>query len=71
MMVSRALDRLQQEFPGLVIREVDIIVHPRTAWKNGVRMIPMLVCGEKRLSGVYLGSVRIREFLEECRAETS
>ncbi len=67
MMVNRALKKLQPEFPGVTVAEVDIVSHPVKAWKNGIRMIPALVAGEKTLSGVYLDSSRIREFLEDCR----
>ncbi len=67
MMVNRALKKLQSEFPEMTVTEVDIVSHPVKAWKNGIRMIPTLVAGEKTLSGVYLDSSRIREFLEDCR----
>ncbi len=67
MMVSRALKKLQPEFPEMTVTEVDIVSHPVNAWQDGIRMIPALVAGEKMLSGVYLGSSRIREFLEDCR----
>ncbi|VAW37844.1 hypothetical protein MNBD_DELTA04-1200 [hydrothermal vent metagenome] len=67
MMVNRALKKLQPEFPEMTVAEVDIVSHPVKAWENGIRMIPALVAGEKTLSGVYLGSSRIREFLEDCR----
>ncbi len=67
MMVRRALDKMRPEFPDLEIEEVDIIAHPRTAWKNSIRMIPTLVCGERRLSGIYLSSSQVRTFLDQCR----
>lgn len=67
MMVNRALKKLQPEFPEMTVTEVDIVSHPAVAWKNGIRMIPALVAGKKTLSGVYLSSSRIREFLEDCR----
>lgn len=51
----------------MTVTEVDIVSHPVNAWQDGIRMIPALVAGEKMLSGVYLGSSRIREFLEDCR----
>ncbi len=51
----------------MTVTEVDIVSHPVSAWQNGIRMIPAFVAGEKMLSGVYLDSSRIREFLEDCR----
>ncbi len=70
MMVRRALDTMQPDYPDLGIDEVDIVAHPRTAWKKGIRMIPTLVCGERRLSGIYLSSTQVRAFLEQCRDDT-
>ncbi|HFQ91157.1 MAG TPA: hypothetical protein ENK27_13880 [Desulfobulbus sp.] len=69
MMVRRALDRLQPEFPSLEVKEIDIMIHPGTAWKNNIRMIPTLVCGEQRLSGIYLSTARVRSFLARCRGD--
>jgi hypothetical protein len=63
MMVGRELTRLQQEFPKLEIEKVDILSSPARALKQGVRMIPTLQAGEDTLSGVFLSSARIREFI--------
>ena len=70
MMVRRVLDKLQPEFPNLALKEIDIVTHPGTAWKNGVRMIPTLVCGDRRLAGIYLSASRIRSFLAQCGQDT-
>ncbi|HDK44585.1 MAG TPA: hypothetical protein ENG91_08585 [Desulfobacteraceae bacterium] len=65
------MKKLLPEFPEMTVAEVDIVSHPARAWQNGIRMIPALVAGKKTLSGVYLGSSRIREFLQDCRREAA
>ena len=65
MLVSRALNKLLPEFPGLTVEEIDVVAHPATAWKNGVRMIPTLKAEGKTLSGVMLTTEQIRKFLLE------
>jgi len=63
MVVGRALNRLQRETNDFQVNEVDILAHPLAALKEGVKMIPTLQLGEKRLSGVFLNEKQIREFL--------
>lgn len=65
MMVSRALKKLLPEFPGLTVEEIDVVTHPATAFKNGVRMIPTLKAEEKTLSGIMLTTGQIKKFLQE------
>ncbi len=69
MMVRRALDKLRPEFPSLEVEEIDIVTHPGTAWDNKIRMIPTLVCGERRLAGIFLSGAQIRSFLNQCRQD--
>lgn len=63
MLVGRALKNLQREIPNLDIEEVDVVANPLTSWRAGIRMIPTLVKGEHRLSGVLLSEKQIRDFL--------
>lgn len=63
MIVGRELTRLQQEFPELRIEKVDILTSPGRALKDGVRMIPTLMTGDRKLSGIFLNSAAIREFV--------
>ena len=63
MMVGRELTKLQQEFPELGIEKVDILTSPGRAFKDGVRMIPTLKTGDGKLSGIFLSSAEIREFV--------
>jgi len=63
MLVDRELTKLDKEFPQLSIEKVDILTSPGRALKAGVKMIPTLQAGEKKLSGLFLGSGQIREFV--------
>jgi len=65
MMVGRALKKLQKEMGNFEIQQVDILRHPRTALQEGITMIPTLQVGEKRLSGIFLGEEKIRDFLQK------
>ena len=63
MLVGRELTKLQQEFPKLQIEKVDILTNPGRTFKDGVKMIPTLKAGDKTLSGIFLSSAQIREFV--------
>ena len=63
MLVSRELTKLQQEFPELQVEKVDILTNPGRTLKEGVRMIPTLKAGDRQLSGIYLSSAKVREFV--------
>ena len=63
MLVGRELTKLQQEFPKLQIEKVDILTNPGRTLKDGVKMIPTLKAGDKILSGIFLSSAQIREFV--------
>ncbi len=63
-MVSRVLNKIQQERDDLEIKKIDIMRHPRTTLKDGIKMIPTLQIGEERLSGFLLSEKYIREFID-------
>ena len=63
MLVGRELTKLGREFPQLKIEKVDILTNPGQALKQGVKMIPTLQAGERRLSGVFLSKDEIRDFV--------
>ncbi|MHB8810087.1 MAG: hypothetical protein ACYC9M_08745 [Desulfobulbaceae bacterium] len=63
MLVRRELDRLRQEYPGLEVEEVDVVVHPLRAWRSGVRMIPALQAGDELLTGIILEAQDIRRLV--------
>ena len=64
MLVGRELTKLQQEFPQLVIKKVDILTNPGRTLKDGVRMIPTLKTGDRVLSGIFLSPSKIRDLIQ-------
>ena len=58
------LSQLLPEFPGIEIEKVEALRNQARQSRDGVRMIPALVSGDRRLSGFYLTKRRIRRFLE-------
>ena len=67
MIVDRELTKLQEEDSDLEITKIDVVTNPLQTWKNGIRMFPALKYGEKVLSGVFLSSKEIRNFIDEAR----
>jgi len=63
MLVGRELNKLQQEFPELSIEKVDMLSQPFRMLKDGIRMIPTLKAGERTLSGIYVSSTQVKEFV--------
>ena len=63
MLVGRELRRIQEEHPDIEVEEIDVIVNPLKSWQDGIRMIPTLVTGEQKLSGVFLSAKEIKDFL--------
>lgn len=62
-LASRALKKLQKEFPELQIETVEVIREPHLAWQAGVRLVPAVTCNGKTLSGVILTEASLRNFL--------
>ncbi len=56
---------MEQEFPRLRIEKVDILASPGRVLQQGVRMIPALQTGEKKLSGIFLSAAEIRRFVQD------
>ena len=52
------------EFPDLELEKIEVLTNLAIARRVGVKRIPALVCGEKRLSGFLLSKGKIRAFLE-------
>jgi hypothetical protein len=69
MIVGRELAKLEKEFPQLLIKKIDILTHPVQAMQEGVKMIPTLIAGEKRLSGFLLSSQELRSFVTNMLKE--
>ena len=58
------LSQLQDEFPEVAVERVEYFTHLGQAREDGVRGIPTLVAGDRRLAGVFLTPKSIRRFLE-------
>ena len=65
MMVDRVLTNIQRENPDLEVTRIDVVAHPLTAWKAGIRMFPALKAGDRVLSGILPGEAEIRRFIDE------
>ena len=65
MMVDRVLTKLQMEDANIEIVKIDVVTHPLTTWKNGIRMFPALKAGARTLSGIFLSEEDIRRFIDE------
>ncbi len=63
-MAGLSLSRLIRDFPNITVRKVEYLANLGRSRKEGVRLIPALVSGDKKLSGVYLSKKKIRQFLE-------
>ena len=58
------LSRIRAEFPDVTVEKLEYFTHLGEAKRDGVRGIPTLVAGERRLGGVFLTPGSIRRFLE-------
>ncbi|MCB2184129.1 MAG: hypothetical protein KQH63_19060 [Desulfobulbaceae bacterium] len=65
MFVGRALKKMQEEFTDLTVEEVEVTTNPLLTLRHGIKMIPTLVAGSKRLSGFILNKNEIRRFIRE------
>ena len=58
------LKQLLREFPDVEIERVEFLTNRSRARGDGVRVIPTLMAGQKKLGGFYLTKKAIRRFLE-------
>ncbi len=65
---GRHLKKLAAADPSLEVEEVDIMLSPRRAWQDGIRMIPALRIGNRTVSGVFLGMDAISGFIAENKS---
>ena len=67
-MAKLSLSQLGEEFPDVRVEKVEYLTNLAAAHRAGVRTIPTLVAGDRKLSGFYLTKARIRRFLEDVSA---
>ena len=63
-MARKALDELIKDRKDVEIENVEIITNPLRALKDGIKIIPTLTIGDKKLSGILLSSSKIEQFLK-------
>jgi hypothetical protein len=52
------------DFPDIEVNNVELLANFRNLRKEGIHLIPALVSGDKKLSGMFLTKKQIRRFLE-------
>lgn len=62
-MARKYLKQIALTDPTIAIEEVDILLFPQRAWKDGVRMIPALKIDNTLKSSLYLNKEAIMEFI--------
>ena len=63
-MANLSLSQLLPEFPDVSLEKVEFLTNRGAARDAGVRAIPTMVSGDRRIAGFYLTKGRIRRFLE-------
>lgn len=61
----KALEELVADRSDITLEYVDVLSSPRRMVNDGIRMIPALVCGDKRLSGIWLGRDQLKKYLDQ------
>ncbi len=64
-MVGLTLKKILAEHPGPELEMIEVTTSPARSWKDGIRMIPALRCGDQILAGFTLSRQTICAFLAE------
>jgi hypothetical protein len=59
-----SLKQLLPDFPDIEVNKVELLANFGSLRKEGIHLIPALVSGENKLSGMFLTKKQIRRFLE-------
>jgi len=51
------------EDPAVFIEEIDILGSPKRCRQDGIGMVPAIVIGKEKLSGIFLSRKAIRAFI--------
>ncbi len=62
-MAKKALDELIAGVDNVELETVEITTNPIRTLKDGVKFIPTLKSGDKRLTGITLNRKKIEDFL--------
>jgi len=63
-MAGLSLKQLLPDFPDIEVNKVELLSNYGRLRKEGIHLVPALVSGDKKLSGMYLTKKQIRRFLE-------
>ncbi|MBU0908978.1 MAG: hypothetical protein KKA54_08025 [Proteobacteria bacterium] len=63
LLVGRTLQKLQQEYPNLVVEKVEVTTRPVESLRNGIRIIPALAADGRKLAGFILTPTAVRKFV--------
>lgn len=66
-LVRRYLRECLGEQYNKKVLEIDTLMHPLQTWKEKIRMIPALKCGDDVLSGIMLSRDAVSSFLNRHR----
>jgi hypothetical protein len=70
-LVGLALRKIIKAHPAaLELETVEVTTSPLRTWRDGIRMIPALRCGEQILAGFTLTKAAISAFLEKNQADS-
>lgn len=66
-MASKHLSTYVKQNNSVTITEVDVVIHPLHAWKEGIRFIPAIKIDDRILCGVYLSRHQIESFILQAK----
>lgn len=64
-MALKALKAILEENRDYTLETVDILAQPKVAFRAGIKMIPTIEAGGRKLSGIILKKEQIEQFLRE------
>jgi len=67
-MAKKALDELLADMDDVELEEVEVMTNPLRALKDGIKFIPCLKSGDEKISGILLGSDKIKSFLKKVQS---
>lgn len=67
-LARKYLLQIVEDTPDIQIEEVDILGSPQRCLQDGIRMVPALVIGKDKLSGVFLSKKAIKSFINHHQA---
>ena len=64
-MALKELKAIMEENRDYKLETIDILAQPKVAFKAGIKMIPTIEAGGRKLSGIILKKEQIEQFLRE------